>query len=136
MSKMTREYKQAYATAKRQLLERLKKRERLDQEIRKLRHGLKTLAELAGADPAEVDRLLLTEGLALDARLGFTDAIRRILHTRRESLSPTDIRQDLLKMGIGQDQVNLLSSIHTVLRRLVEAGEIEKTADAHFRLAG
>jgi hypothetical protein len=38
-------------------------------------------------------------------------------------------------MGIGRDQVNLLSSIHTVLRRLVAAGEIEKTADLRFRLA-
>jgi hypothetical protein len=37
-----------------------------------------------------------------------------------------------LKIGIGQDQVNPLSSIHTVLRRMVEAGEIEKADDAHF----
>ena len=37
-------------------------------------------------------------------------------------------------MGIGQDQVNLLSSIHTVLRRPVESGEIEKTEDEQFQL--
>jgi hypothetical protein len=39
-------------------------------------------------------------------------------------------------MGIGEGQVNLLSSIHTVLRRMAEAGEIEKTEDARFRLPG
>jgi hypothetical protein len=45
-----------------------------------------------------------------------------------------EIRDDLLKVGIGQEQVNLLSSIHTVLRRMVEAGEIEKTENSRFRL--
>jgi hypothetical protein len=41
-----------------------------------------------------------------------------------------------VKMGIGVGQVNLLSSIHTVLRRMAEAGEIEKTEDGTFRLPG
>jgi hypothetical protein len=132
---MAREYKQAYNRAKQELLERLKKRDQLDQEIRKLKQSAKTLAELAGADPEEIDKLLLAEGFAPDSRLGFTDAIRRLLRTRREALHPIEIRDDLLKMGIGRDQVNLLSSIHTVLRRLVEAGEIEKMPDSRFRLA-
>jgi transposase len=135
VSKMTREYKHAYNKAKQELLERLKKRDQLDQEIRKLKQSAKTLAELTGADPEEVDKLLLTEGFGLDPRLGFTDAIRRLLRIHREALHPIEIRDDLLKMGIGRDQVNLLSSIHTVLRRLVAAGEIEKTADSRFRLA-
>jgi hypothetical protein len=39
-------------------------------------------------------------------------------------------------MGIGVGQVNLLSSIHTVLRRMAEAGEIEKTEDGTFHLPG
>jgi hypothetical protein len=132
---MAREYKQAYNKAKQEMLERLKKRDQLDHEIRKLKQSTKTLAELAGADPEEVDKLLLTEGFALDPRVGFTDAIRRVIRIHRDALHPIEIRDDLLKMGIGRDQVNLLSSIHTVLRRLVAAGEIEKTADSRFRLA-
>jgi hypothetical protein len=32
--------------------------------------------------------------------------------------------------------VNLLSSIHTVLRRMAEAGEVERVEDAKFRLPG
>jgi hypothetical protein len=135
VSTMAREYKQAYNKAKQELLERLKKRDQLDQEIRKLKQSTKTLAELAGANPEEVDKLLLAEGFAFDPRLGFTDAIRRLLRIHREALHPIEIRDDLLKMGIGRDQVNLLSSIHTVLRRLVAAGEIEKTVDSRFRLA-
>jgi hypothetical protein len=39
-------------------------------------------------------------------------------------------------MGIGIGQVNLLSSIHTVLRRMAEAGEIERNDDGKFRLPG
>ena len=132
---MAREYKQAYNKAKQELLERLKKRDQLDQEIRKLKQSAKILADLAGADPEEIDKLLLSEGFAFDPRVGFTDSIRRVIRIHREALHPIEIRDDLLKMGIGRDQVNLLSSIHTVLRRLVEAGEIEKTADSRFRLA-
>jgi hypothetical protein len=126
-------YKQAYETAKLELLQRLQKRERLDQEIRKLRETLKPLGELCGADPGEIDKLLLIEGFAVDSRLGFTDAIRRLFRIHKTPLNPTEIRDDLLKIGIGREQVNLLSSIHTVLRRMVEAGEIEKTEDGSFQ---
>jgi hypothetical protein len=134
---MAREtYKQAYATAKLDLLERLQKRDDLDQQIRKLKQTVKALSELCGAPAEELDKLLLVEGFAIDAKPGFTDAIRRLFRIRQTALSPTDIRDDLMKMGIGVGQVNLLSSIHTVLRRMAEAGEIERTEDGTFRLPG
>jgi hypothetical protein len=132
----TTTYKRAYETAKQELLQYLQKRDLLDQKIRKLRHSLKPLGELCAADPEEIDKLLLMEGFIVDYALGFTDAIRRLFRIRKTPLSPPEIRADLLKMGIGQDQVNLLSSIHTVLRRMVEGGEIEKTDDAKFKLRG
>jgi len=132
---MAREtYKQAYATAKTELLERLQKRDNLDQQIHKLRATVKALGELCGAAPEEIDKLLLVEGFSIDAKPGFTEAIRRLFRIHQTPLSPPDIRQDLLKMSIGTAQVNLLSSIHTVLRRMAEAGEIEKTDDGKFRL--
>ena len=134
---MAREtYKQAYATAKLDLLEHLQKRDELDQKIRKLKQTVKALGELCGASPEEVDKLLLVEGFAIDAKPGFTDAIRRLFRIRHTALSPTDIREDLLRMAIGVGQVNLLSSIHTVLRRMAEAGEIERNDDGKFRLPG
>jgi hypothetical protein len=132
---MAREtYKQAYATAKLDLLEQLQKRDALDQKIRKLKQTVKALGELCGADPEEIDKLLLVEGFAIDAKPGFTDAIRRLFRIRKTPLSPTDVREDLVKMGIGVGQVNLLASIHTVLRRMAEAGEIEKTESGTFQL--
>lgn len=82
----------------------------------------------------ELDKLLLSEGFAIDSKLGFTDPIRWVFGISRTPLSPVEIRDDLLKMGIGSDQVNLLSSIHTVLRRMAEAEEIERTQDSRFRL--
>jgi hypothetical protein len=91
------------------------------------------LGELCGTDPDEIDKLLLREGFAMDAKPGFTDAIRRLFRLHQTALSPIEIRDRLLKMSVGVDQVNLLSSIHTVLRRMAEAGEIEKTDDSTFR---
>jgi hypothetical protein len=126
-------YKDAYATAKLDLLKKLQKRGELDQQIRKLKQTVKALGELCGAAPDEIDKLLLVEGFAIDARPGFTDAIRRLFRIHQTALSPIEIRDNLLKMSIGADQVNLLSSIHTVLRRMAEAGEIEKTNDSRFR---
>jgi hypothetical protein len=125
-------YKQAYEVAKLDLLKRLQERDLLDHEIRKLKQTVKALGEVCGAAPEEVDKLLLAEGFAIDSGLGFTEAIRRLFRIHNTPLSPTEIRDDLLKIGIGRDQVNLLSSIHTVLRRMVEAGEIEKAKDSRF----
>lgn len=134
---MAREtYKQAYTAAKQDLLQQLQKRDDLEQKIRKLKQTVKALGELCGADPKEIDKLLLVEGFAIDGKPGFTDSIRRLFRIHQIALNPTSIRSDLMKMGIGVGQVNLLSSIHTVLRRMVEAGEIEKTDDAKFRLPG
>lgn len=134
---MAREtYKQAYAAAKLDLLEQLQKRDELNQKIGKLKQTVKALGDLCGAAPEEIDKLLLVEGFAIDAKPGFTEAIRRLFRIHQKALSPTDIREDLLKMAIGVGQVNLLSSIHTVLRRMAEAGEIERTEDAKFRLPG
>jgi hypothetical protein len=134
---MAREtYKQAYATAKADLLQQLQKRDDLDQKIRKLKQTVKALCEMCGAPPEEIDKLLLVEGFAIDAKPGFTESIRRLFRIHQTALSPTDIREDLVKMGIGVGQVNLLSSIHTVLRRMAEGGEIERTEDAKFRLPG
>jgi len=134
---MAREtYKQAYATAKLDLLEQLQKRDDLDQKIRKLKQTVKALGELCGAPAEELDKLLLAEGFAIDAKPGFTESMRRLFRIRQTALSPTEIRDDLMKMGVGVEQVNLLSSIHTVLRRMAEAGEIERNDDGKFRLPG
>lgn len=126
-------YSQAYEAAKLDLLKQMEKRDRLDQQISKLKQTIKALGELCGAPADEIDKLLLLEGFAIHPEMGFTDAIRRLFKIHeKKPLSPVEIRDDLLKIGIGREQTNLLASIHTVLRRMVEAGEIEKTDDSLF----
>jgi endonuclease III len=127
-------YSQAYETAKLDLLKQLQKRDQIDKQILKLKQTVKALGDLCGAPPDEVEKLLLIEGFAINSTMGFTEAIRRLFRMHQKALNPVEIRDDLLKIGIGREQVNLLSSIHTVLRRMVEAGEIEKTGDARFQL--
>jgi len=118
-------YKESYEAAKRDLMVLVQKRDLLDREIDKLKKTLKALGEQCGIDPAEIDRLLLFEGFAANTNIGFTDAIRRLFRIHKATLSPKQIRDDLLKIGMGQGQVNLLSSVHTVLRRMAENGELE-----------
>ncbi|HWF05907.1 MAG TPA: hypothetical protein VHA06_19625 [Candidatus Angelobacter sp.] len=127
-------YSQAYETAKLDLLKQLQKRDQIDKQILKLKQTVKALGDLCGAPPDEVEKLLLIEGFAINSTMGFTEAIRRLFRMHQKALNPVEIRDDLLKIGIGREQVNLLSSIHTVLRRMVEAGEIQKTDDAKFQL--
>ena len=134
---MAREtYKQAYAAAKHDLLQQLQKRDDLDQKIRKLKQTVKALGEQCGAPRRRSTSCSWWRALPLTPSPGFTDAIRRLFRIHQTALSPTDVRDDLIKMGIGEGQVNLLSSIHTVLRRMAEAGEIEKTEDGTFHLPG
>src|SRR5207302_9877496 len=91
-------YKQAYETAKLDLLQHLQKRDQLEQKIRKLKQSLKALGELCGADPEEIDKLLLTEGFAIDSRMGFTDALRRLFRMRKARLQPPEFRDDFFKL--------------------------------------
>jgi hypothetical protein len=125
---MAREpYRKAYEAARQELLEQLKKREQLEQKIRDLADTLKALRKMCDADAQEIENFASN-----DSNLGFTDAIRRQLHIQQRPLSPTEIRDELVKSGVGRGQSNLLASIHTVLRRMVKAGEIEKTQDRRF----
>jgi hypothetical protein len=126
-------YSQAYETAKLDLLKHLQKRDQIDKQILKLKQTVKALGDLCGAPPEEIEKMLLVEGFAINSTTGFTDAIRRLFRMHERALNPVEIRDDLLKIGIGREQVNLLSSIHTVLRRMVEAGEIKKTDDSRFQ---
>jgi len=70
-----------------------------------LKQTVKALGELCAPPPKRSTSLLLVEGFAIDAKPGFTDAIRRLFRIHQTPLSPTDVRDDLVKMGIGVGQV-------------------------------
>lgn len=59
--------------------------------------------------------------------VGFTDAVRMILKHHVVSMSPLEIRDSLVAGGVtGSSEKNLLINVHTVVRRLVEAGEVQE----------
>ncbi|SRR6266576_1944365 len=58
--------------------------------------------------------------------MSITDAARQILQAAKKPLAPIDIKQQLINMGKDlSDQKNVMASIHSLLKRLREGGEIE-----------
>jgi hypothetical protein len=59
---------------------------------------------------------------------GFTDGIRQAFRdVHPDPLSPTGVRDKLVAMGYDlSSQSNAMASIHSVIRRLLDAGEIER----------
>lgn len=105
------DYRDALASA-------IKEYEDLGQQRRDIDDRLAQLAQTIGT----LTRLL---GLTPTVPLGLTDACRLVLRGAGLPLTPLEVRDRLL--GIGADlsvYTNDLSAIHTVLKRLNEAGEI------------
>jgi len=71
--------------------------------------------------------------------LGLTDAIRMVFKTESEGgriatgMDAHDVRERMESMGYGGRWGNLLASIHTVIKRLHEKGELEATGNVNGR---
>lgn len=122
-------YKEALEKAKKDLTERThalavaqEQADEAERDIVELRQTIAALARLC-SEPEFVEE---------DA-LGLTDAIRMAFKTEEKavSLEPSvgmsahDIRTKMESMGYKGRWGNLLASIHTVIKRLVEKGELE-----------
>lgn len=59
---------------------------------------------------------------------GITDACRTVLRAAEKPLYPTEIRDRVEHLGV-PEQRNLLASVHTVVKRLKEAGEVDAIID-------
>ena len=95
----------------------IKEYERLGDERRTIDRRLSELAQTIGT----LSRLL---GLVPTVPLGLTDACRLVLRGGLP-MTPVDVRDRLLGIGVDLSVYsNDLSAIHTVLKRLNEAGEI------------
>jgi hypothetical protein len=91
--------------------------ERLGSERRTIDRRLAELAQTI----ATLSRLI---GLVPTVPLGLTDACRLVLRGGLP-MTPVEVRDRLLSIGVDLSvYVNDLSAIHTVLKRLNEAGEI------------
>jgi hypothetical protein len=96
----------------------IKEYEALGDERRRIDDRLAQLGQTIGT----LNRLL---GLRPTVALGLTDACRMALRGAGLPLSPLEVRDRLMAIGVDLSVYsNELSAIHTVVKRLNEAGEI------------
>jgi hypothetical protein len=131
---MSENYKNALSSALNELSKLMAARERLDihreeldMKIFRLREGLFGLAILCGTDTNQLAAEypeLFPDLISPDT--GLTDAIRKAMQAKRTYASPVEVKNRLAEMGydIGKYK-NILASIHTILKRLVDSEEVE-----------
>jgi len=129
---MSFDYKISYTEAKAELARVMNHKlalsgqlEECDQQIAALTQTMRALAPLVGEQPPPDVQI------APDAETppgGMTDCVRAILKKAAEPLTASEIRESLEVIGFDMDSYsNPLATIHTVLRRLTESGEVETT---------
>src|SRR5258708_1820105 len=112
---MVRKYKSDLKEEQAKLEKMLCDLEALQVRIAKQKRLIAALAELAdAAEDADPPTGLVT---------GITDAVRTVFWTG-DALTPAEVRDRVQALGVPK-QENLLASVHTVIRRLVEGKEIE-----------
>lgn len=90
-------------------------RRQIDDRLTQLAQTISTLSRLLGLTPTQP--------------FGLTDACRVVYRNAGIPLSPTDLRERLRAIGMDLSVYsNEMSAIHTVLKRLHEAGELRAIA--------
>jgi len=120
-----KDYRRAFAAAKRELGDLLKRREQIDKRIVTLKPILNDLAALC---EAKTDQEFMHTVFPKDTKsCGITDLVRLALKREMEPLAPVDVRNQVLFLRPDlSKQSNLLASVHTVLKRLVKSGEVDE----------
>jgi hypothetical protein len=117
------DYKRLLREKEERLIELLDQQEHLENEIAEVKQEIGALAILAGeAKDGRYDFLA-----RISSELGLVDAIREVLRSIRDYLTPQDVRDGLERMGynVGEHS-NILASIHTTLRRLAQNNEVQE----------
>lgn len=118
----TEAYKAALKQAKKELEnavdglgEMVKQQDAQERRIVELRQTVSALSRLCGEQYEEADAL------------GLTDAIRLALRTAGVEMMPNSIKGRMESMGFDTSKYgNVLASVHTVLRRLKDQGQVEE----------
>jgi hypothetical protein len=121
---MAIDYLQLTQTSVQQLSDLVRERRELEAKILKLKRQLRSTAA----------HLLWKAGRAASSvpstrmgSVGVTDAVRRVLGTYPISLTPVSVRDLLPSVGFDPDRYkHPLTSIHSILRRLVATGEVAR----------
>ena len=114
---MTNKYVADFVRALAELNRMEHERNDLETRIAKQKKIVAALAELSRTDDDSPDLTGLVDGV--------TDACRTVLRAAEAPLLPIEVRDRVQALGL-PPQSNLLASVHTVIRRLVAANEVEE----------
>jgi hypothetical protein len=104
-------YRQALEAAVREYEELGRKRREIDDRLAQLSQTIGTLNRLCGFAPSVF--------------WGLTDACRIVLRNAGHPMTPTEVRDRLLGIGVDLSKYSSgLAAIHTVLKRLRDAAEV------------
>ena len=85
----------------------------IEQELAQQSRAIAALAELLGE--------------TMESDIGLTGATLLIVRTASQPIAPTEVRDELKKIGYDMDGLsNPMASLHQILKRLEEKGEIEE----------
>jgi hypothetical protein len=105
------DYKRALDAAIREYEQVSAEHAALDTRLTQLKQSIATLTKLCGYEPT--------------VQLGLTEACRMVLRNAGRPLTALEVRDRLVAIGLDMDRYsNALASIHTVLKRMHEAGEV------------
>jgi hypothetical protein len=120
------QYRQQIGRALRDLMQWADQKREAEQQMSKLRNLIIANANLL----PDHERTIFMQQ-ANGSFSGFTDTIREIFRTHPTGLTPTKVRDKLVEAGFDLSaQSNPMASIHSVIRRLIEAGQIRANGDA------
>ena len=109
--KPTADYRQALDAAVREFEELGQKRRAIDDRLVQLSHTIGALNRLCG--------------ITANVYWGLTDSCRFVLRGAGHALTPTEVRDKLQAIGVDLSKYSSsLAAIHTVLKRLRDAGEV------------
>jgi hypothetical protein len=105
------DYRRALEAAVREYEELGERRRDIDKRLAEVAQTIGTLSRLCGLTPT--------------VPMGLTDACRLVVRGAGVPMTPPDVRDRLQAIGVDLSKyVNDLAAIHTVLKRLNEAGEL------------
>ena len=109
------DYRRALQTAVREYEDLGIRRREIDRRLSELAQTIGTLSKLLGHTPT--------------VPLGLTDAIRLVMRGAGVPMTPVDVRDRLQGMGLDMARyTNDLAAVHTILKRLNDAGELRLVA--------
>jgi hypothetical protein len=116
---VTKDYTDDLKQALRDLLAMASEKEQLETKIAKQKKRAAALYELVAAEGESAAITGLVEGV--------TDACRTVFRAAEKPLLPAEVRDRVQALGL-PPQANLLASIHTTIKRMKEAEEIEEVS--------